>query len=132
MFICPLTLINNHCRSSIVGGVYSFIMAGAASGSSKVVVQIVNSQRVVCPTQEELEIESGEHVCPSEGCGRAFQTSSHLKMHVSRHHLGEKLSSVGRTSTTGCVYYCPVEACPRSKGTDKPFPRLGQLKQVGK
>lgn len=114
-----------------MGGV-CHLMAEAASGNPKVVVQIINSQRVVCPTQEELEIESGEYVCRSEGCGRAFQTSSQLQMHLSRHHLGEKLSSVGRQSTTGCVYYCPVEGCPRSKGTDKPFPRLGQLKQVSK
>ena len=103
------------------------LMAGACS---EVVVQIISSQKVVCPSREELEIECGEHVCPSEGCAKAFQTSSQLQMHITRHHRGENLRSVGKGSTPDCVYFCPVGECPRSKAFGRPFPRLGQLKQV--
>lgn len=104
--------------------------------SSTVVLQVLNSQRVVCPSREDLEIETGEYVCQVGDCGRKFQTTSHLQMHVTRHHLGEKLNlhlddGGGRSkASTDCVYYCPVDGCPRSKTNGNPFPRLGQLKQV--
>ena len=100
-----------------------------SSRASRVVVQLINTQKVVCPSREELEVETGGHVCPSEGCGRVFQASSHLQMHLTRHHDGEKLGA-GGNSSTDCVFYCPVEGCSRSREKENPFPRLGQLKQV--
>ena len=114
-------------------------MAGATSGNSTVLIQVINSQKIVCPTREELQVEHGDYVCPSEGCGRLFQVSSQLQMHITRHHRGQKLTSTctgaggeheGGSLSRDCVYFCPVEGCPRSKTNGQPFPRLGQLKQV--
>ena len=107
-------------------------MAGTTSGNSAVLLQIVNSQKIICPTKEELQIEHGDYLCPSEGCDKVFQTSSQLQMHLTRHHHGQKLTSTGAEGrlSRDCVYYCPVEGCPRSKTNNQPFPRLGQLKQV--
>ena len=53
-------------------------------------------------------------------------------MHVVRHHEGGELARGTDTPGSGRNFYCPVEECERSKGKDKPFPRLGQLKQVGR
>lgn len=110
-------------------------MAGVTSGNSAVLLQVINSQKIVCPTREELQVEHGDYVCLSEGCGKVFQVSSQLQMHITRHHHGQKLASTGEGVGGGslsrdCVYYCPVEGCPRSKMNGQPFPRLGQLKQV--
>lgn len=80
----------------------------------------------VCPPAEELEVE-GAVVCPVEGCGSEFPSSSHLHMHVARHHEGRKLRGKGGGRQ---AFYCPVGKCERSEGGGKPFPRLGQLKQV--
>ena len=115
---------------------HSKLMAGApprepvsSQCRSQVVVQLISTQRIVCPSREELEVEAGEHVCPFEGCGKVFQASSQLQMHLTRHHHGEKLS-VGASSSKDCVFYCPVVGCSRSSEKGNPFPRLGQLKQV--
>lgn len=107
-------------------------MAGVTSGNSTVLLQVINSQKIVCPTREELQVEHGDYVCPSEGCGKVFQVSSQLQMHITRHHHGQKLTSTGEGGNLSrdCVYYCPVEGCLRSKANGQPFPRLGQLKQV--
>ena len=59
------------------------------SGNSAVLLQIVNSQKIICPTKEELQIEHCDYVCPSEGCDKVFQTSSQLQMHLTRHHHGQ-------------------------------------------
>ena len=80
----------------------------------------------VCPLAEDLEVE-GAAVCPVEGCGSEFPSSSHLRMHVARHHEGRKLRRRGGGRQ---AFYCPVGKCERSEGGGKPFPRLGQLKQV--
>ena len=81
---------------------------------------------VVVPAEEELKIESTGSVCTVQGCEKLFQTSSHLQMHLAKHHEGRQLSArVG-----SIAYYCPVENCERSLPGKKPFPRLGQLKQV--
>ena len=105
-------------------------MAGATSSNSIELLQIVNSQKIICPSREELQIEHGDYVCPSEGCDKVFQASSQLQMHLTRHHHGQTLSGAGGSLSRDCVYYCPVEGCPRSKANNQPFPRLGQLKQV--
>ena len=105
-------------------------MAGATSGNSTVLLQVINSQKIVCPTREELQVEHGDYVCPSEDCGKVFQASSQLQMHITRHHHGQKLTTSTGNLSRDCVYYCPVEGCPRSKANGQPFPRLGQLKQV--
>ena len=106
-----------------------------SSGKSTVICQVINSQRVVCPTREELQVEHDEHVCPSEGCCKVFKTSSQLQMHMTRHHQIQQRKSTCTSANSGilsrdCVFYCPVEGCPRSKVNSQPFPRLGQLKQV--
>lgn len=80
----------------------------------------------VVPDEGSLEIESYGCVCAVEGCGREFQSSSQLRMHQLKHHQGKELSP--RSGNT--KYFCPVEGCERSKESGKPFPRLGQLKQV--
>ena len=82
----------------------------------------------VCPPPEELEVK-GVAVCQVEGCGREFPSSSHLQMHVARHHEGRKLRGRGGKRL---AFYCPVGECERREGGGKPFPRLGELKQVYK
>lgn len=81
---------------------------------------------VVVPAEEELKIERNGCVCAVEGCGRLFQTSSQLQMHLTKHHEGRQLSARSGASH----YYCPIENCERSLSNGRPFPRLGQLKQV--
>ena len=82
--------------------------------------------QVFVPAEEELKIENNGWICQVEGCGGLFQTSSQLKMHLTKHHEGRELSVRCGTSH----YYCPVVSCERSLPNQKPFPRLGQLKQV--
>jgi hypothetical protein len=82
--------------------------------------------QVIVPTVEELKIEENGCMCTVQDCGGVFQTSAQLRMHVTKHHEGKKLSV--RNGATH--YYCPVENCERSLSKQKPFPRLGQLKQV--
>ncbi len=81
----------------------------------------------VCPLPEELAVK-GEVTCPVEGCGHRFPSSSHLQMHTVRHHQGRTLESKPRCEAA--VFYCPAEGCARSERKGRPFPRLGQLKQV--
>lgn len=83
--------------------------------------------RVIVPQESELGIES-EITCSVEGCDKSFKSSSCYKMHMTRHHKGVGLESIPRDKDT--VYYCPVTKCSRSSNGGKPFPRLGQLKQV--
>ena len=80
----------------------------------------------VCPQPEDLTV-GAMVTCPVEGCGRQFESSSHLQMHVVRHHHGRPLEK----DVQGVqAFYCPVEDCERSRLKGKPFPRMGQLKQV--
>ncbi len=88
---------------------------------------IMSQVVVVVPAEEDLKIESNGCVCTLQGCGKLFQTSSQLQMHLVKHHEGKQLGL--RIGTT--VYFCPVENCDRSVRGGKSFPRLGQLKQVG-
>lgn len=87
---------------------------------------IMSAVESVCPPPEELEVK-GVAVCPVEGCEREFPSSSHLQMHVARHHEGRKLRGRGGKRL---AFYCPVKECERREGGGKPFPRLGELKQV--
>lgn len=81
----------------------------------------------VCPPAEELKI-GGVVTCPHEGCNQQLQSSSHLQMHLARRHGGKPLE---KAKLKGQVaFYCPEEKCERSQGKGKPFPRMGQLKQV--
>ena len=82
----------------------------------------------ICPQPEDLTV-GGVVVCTAEGCGHEFQSSSHLHMHKARHHSGKPMekASGGKIQQ----FYCPVEECKRSVGKGRPFPRMGQLKQVG-
>lgn len=87
----------------------------------------VHTQEVIVPPVEELEIEQGGLVCEVDGCRGRFSGSSQLHMHMEKHHKKKPLC----IKTGKSVYCCPVSGCDRSKGgTGKPFPRLGQLKQV--
>ena len=81
----------------------------------------------VCPGAEAMEIEGVVH-CPVDGCGQQLSSSSHLQMHIVRRHRDQRLQGAGQRK----VFYCPVEGCERALGQDKPFPRMGQLKQVEK
>lgn len=84
-------------------------------------------QEVIVPSVDELNIETGGFVCDFEGCGEVFKGSSQLHMHQAKHHRKKPL--LMRSGST--LYCCPVSGCDRSKGgKGKPFPRLGQLKQV--
>jgi len=69
----------------------------------------------VCPPPEELEVK-GVAVCPVEGCEREFPSTSHLQMHVARHHEGRKLRGRGGKRL---AFYCPVEECERREGGGK-------------
>ena len=84
------------------------------------------SEVVVVPDEESLKIESDGCVCTVEGCGKVFQASSQLHMHEVKHHRGGQLSA--RSGNTR--YFCPMDNCERSREKARPFPRLGQLKQV--
>ena len=90
-----------------------------------------DGQREICPSPEDLEF-SGPVQCPIEGCGKELPSSACLRMHVTRRHYGKRLEreSESLTSESCVAFYCPVRCCNRSKEGGKPFPRLGQLKQV--
>ena len=81
---------------------------------------------VVVPKEEDLKIESAGCVCEVDGCAKLFKGSAQLHMHFIKHHQGRKLGVKSGSS----VFYCPVENCDRGVSSGKPFPRLGQLKQV--
>lgn len=88
---------------------------------------------VVVPSLNELAIQE-DVFCQVEGCNKRFKSSACLLMHKVRHHDGLSMTSVApgnQSSKRKKIYYCPVEDCNRSqKNKGKPFPRIGQLKQV--
>ena len=93
----------------------------------------------VCPSVETLiQRESGvSFPCPTQGCSRVFQNRPCLKMHLVKTHgvtanEGEKNLYVRGKSkcTVEKHFYCPVKYCARGQGTNRPFPRMSQLKQV--
>ena len=86
------------------------------------------NHKVICPSEDELEIEEGCE-CPVEGCCKHFKGSSQMQMHLVRHHKGLNLKDIPST-VSNSVYCCPVHGCSRGKDKGRPFPRLGQLKQV--
>ena len=88
---------------------------------------VMYDQEVIVPSVDELKIETGGSICHVEGCGGVFSSSSQLHMHLAKHHRRKPLLLRKGNS----LYCCPVSGCERSKeGKGKPFPRLGQLKQV--
>ena len=93
----------------------------------------VTATEVIVPSLSELAIQE-DVLCPVEGCNKRFKSSACLSMHKVRHHDGLTMTSVApgnQSSKRNKLYYCPVEDCNRSqKNNGKPFPRIGQLKQV--
>lgn len=91
----------------------------------------------ICPSVETLTNFETAVPCPAQGCTKVFPSTSSLRMHVVKTHnmatcIEEKQVFV-RGATKAQVskhFYCPVEFCPRGKDSKRPFPRLGQLKQV--
>lgn len=81
----------------------------------------------VCPSKDQLVV-NGVVQCPVEGCREHIYGSSRLQMHILRHHLGRTLGEGGGKKAAS--FYCPQRDCERGVGRGKPFPRLGQLKQV--
>ena len=83
---------------------------------------------VIVPSESDLMVEE-KSSCPFHNCQKSFKSSASLKMHITRHHEGKSLTcALDRTTK---AYYCPVNGCNRSQRKEgKPFPRLGQLKQV--
>ena len=88
-------------------------------------------QVIVVPSEEELSV-SDTVTCSYDGCNRVFKSPASRSMHIIRHHEGKPLATGeenGRNSDK--VYYCPVPECCRSQGVNnKPFKRLGHVKQV--
>ena len=86
--------------------------------------------QVIIPEEKELAVEA-RITCSFENCSKTFKSSSCYRMHMTRHH-GVSLPTLPPSpagNTMKKEYYCPVSGCNRSNG-GKPFPRLGQLKQV--
>ena len=102
-------------------------------------VDYMPSVEEICPSVETLiQKESGvSFSCPIQGCSRVFQNRPCLKMHLVKSHgvavnEEEKNLYVRGTSksTVEKHFYCPVKHCVRGQGTNRPFPRMSQLKQV--
>lgn len=92
-------------------------------------MSLVSPCKAIVPQESELQVETNVP-CTVEGCEKTFKSSSSLRMHISRHHEGAGLSSVAPGNRDiKTLYYCPVVGCNRSL-VGKPFPRMGQLKQV--
>lgn len=80
------------------------------------------------PSEDDLTVEHSI-VCPVNGCGKHFKSSSCLLMHKLRRHEKRRLEKTCKDGKM--VYFCPEETCERSeKKGSKSFPRLGELKQV--
>ncbi|XP_068721216.1 ATM interactor-like [Montipora capricornis] len=99
---------------------------------------MATSVEEICPSVETLiQKESGvSFSCPIQGCSRVFQNRPCLKMHLVKSHgvavnEEEKNLYVRGTSksTVEKHFYCPVKHCVRGQGTNRPFPRMSQLKQ---
>ena len=96
------------------------------------------TEEVICPSEEDLLMIESDIACPLS-CGRIFSNTSSLEMHLTKthkkptdpakEHLYDKQKSKTGPKTVK-KYFCPVEGCPRSKESKRPFPRMGQLKQV--
>ena len=94
----------------------------------------------ICPSEETLTQKESEACipCPTQECSRVFQNRSCLRMHLVRTHgvaanTDEKNLYVRGQSKNAVVekhFYCPVKHCVRGQGTQRPFPRMSQLKQV--
>ena len=80
------------------------------------------------PSEHELTVEHSI-ICPVDGCNKQFKSSSCLLMHKLRRHEKRTLEKSAKEGKM--LYFCPEETCQRNeKNGSKPFPRLGQLKQV--
>lgn len=93
----------------------------------------------ICPSVEVLtQRESNVSLsCPTQGCSSVFHNRSCLRMHLIKTHGvasdGEEKKLYVRGLGKSQVekhFYCPVKHCVRGQGTQRPFPRMTQLKQV--
>jgi len=93
----------------------------------------------ICPSEETLTQKESEASisCPTQECSRVFQNRSCLRMHLVKTHgvaanTDEKNLYVRDQSKSAVEkhFYCPVKYCVRGQGTQRPFPRMSQLKQV--
>jgi hypothetical protein len=92
----------------------------------------------ICPTIAVLTNIETAVPCPVEGCSKILFNTASLRMHVVKTHNitasdEEKALFTRNSAKKKCVkkhFYCPVDGCSRGKSSKKPFPRLGQLKQV--
>lgn len=92
----------------------------------------------ICPAIEILTSIETTVPCPVEGCSKILFNTASLRMHVVKTHNiieseEEKALFTRSSEKKKCTkkhFYCPVLDCSRGKSSKKPFPRLGQLKQV--
>ncbi len=85
------------------------------------------AEQVEVPLESELAVCNTVN-CLHDGCTRVFKSSGSRNMHMIRHHQRKALNN---EQTSNKVYYCPVTGCCRSQtDNNKPFKRLGHVKQV--
>ena len=92
---------------------------------------------VFCPTEESLKIIENGVPCSQIGCDRIFPNQPTLRMHLIKTHgiitcaKEKEIFAKGKHEPRiEKHFYCPVKKCTRGMETKRPFPRLGQLKQV--
>lgn len=82
----------------------------------------------VCPPATELSVIRNCISCPEEDCGKIFQTSSALHMHVTKHHRRGTLQRRDKSIPTH--FYCPEESCVYHVNASRFFTQMKYLKQV--
>ena len=92
---------------------------------------------VVCPTEETLKTLDCAVPCSQQGCDRIFPNKPSLRMHLIKTHSvvtcskEREMFAKGKSkSKVEKHFYCPAKYCTRGIENKRPFPRLGQLKQV--
>ena len=95
--------------------------------------------QVICPTEESLKKVEVGIPCTQSGCDRIFPNRPNLRMHLVKTHgvtncaNEKKIFAKGKHELRPRLdkhFYCPVKYCTRGVESKRPFPRLGQLKQV--
>ena len=103
------------------------VLSGGNTDIIRTLVMAADAGDTVCPSSDQLAVH-GVVQCPLEGCKEQLYGLSRLQMHILRHHLGRALQDGrGRKAVS---FFCPHRGCERGFGKGKPFPRMGQLKQV--